>query len=261
MFSRVRDAAFFVRSVGVGDPPLVTTLALSVGSELWCDVTDRFAASRRVVAIDQRGAGRTQGSTAGMTLQTQTDDLVAVVADLGIGQCVHVTESAGCAPALAAAAREPERFVGLVLCAPGDWWLDPPDQREEMPSDVPVPEPAERQEILERMVTRSMVDTDDPVLLRWARALIPDDWERLMTANRVSLTNDLRAVVGEVSTPTLVVHGDADQVSAVDGSRRLVSALPDAELLVLEGVGHAPMVTAPDGVAAAISGFLKRLGV
>jgi len=32
-------------------------------------------------------------------------------------------------------------------------------------------------------------------------------------------------------------------------------------LLVLEGVGHAPMVTAPDGVAAAISGFLKRLGV
>ena len=90
---------------------------------------------------------------------------------------------------------------------------------------------------------------------------IGDDWDSLVDADRVSQTNDLRAVVPEVTTPTLIIHGDGDVITSVDGSKRLLSSLPNGELAILDGVGHAPMITAPDRVAAAITTFLTRIEI
>jgi pimeloyl-ACP methyl ester carboxylesterase len=59
-----------------------------------------------------------------------------------------------------------------------------------------------------------------------------------------------------VDVPTLVIHGDADAVSDVEGSERLVERLPRGELVVIEGAGHVPMVTRPDEVEAAIEDFI-----
>jgi pimeloyl-ACP methyl ester carboxylesterase len=41
-----------------------------------------------------------------------------------------------------------------------------------------------------------------------------------------------------VRVPTLVVHGEADPVISVAGGRATAEAVPDAELLVLPGMGH-----------------------
>jgi pimeloyl-ACP methyl ester carboxylesterase len=38
--------------------------------------------------------------------------------------------------------------------------------------------------------------------------------------------------------PTLVIHGDIDPLVTVSGGRRTAELVPDAELLVLEGMGH-----------------------
>lgn len=64
-----------------------------------------------------------------------------------------------------------------------------------------------------------------------------------------------------MAAPTLVIHGDADAVSSVDGSRRLVEALPRGELVVIEGAGHVPSATRPDEVLAAVEAFLAGLTV
>jgi pimeloyl-ACP methyl ester carboxylesterase len=41
-----------------------------------------------------------------------------------------------------------------------------------------------------------------------------------------------------VRAPTLVVHGDADPLIPLDGGRDTAEAIPGAELLVIEGLGH-----------------------
>lgn len=50
-----------------------------------------------------------------------------------------------------------------------------------------------------------------------------------------------------VEVPTFVVHGDADPLVALAGGHRTADAVPGAELLVLEGMGHdvAPFFWAP----------------
>lgn len=42
----------------------------------------------------------------------------------------------------------------------------------------------------------------------------------------------------EIDVPTLVIHGDVDPLVDVSGGRRTTEAVPGAELVVIEGMGH-----------------------
>jgi pimeloyl-ACP methyl ester carboxylesterase len=42
----------------------------------------------------------------------------------------------------------------------------------------------------------------------------------------------------KIDTPTLVIHGSADKVCDVSGGRATAAAVPGAELVVIEGMGH-----------------------
>jgi pimeloyl-ACP methyl ester carboxylesterase len=44
--------------------------------------------------------------------------------------------------------------------------------------------------------------------------------------------------LASVEAPTLVVHGDADPLIPLEGGRDTARAIPGAELLVIEGLGH-----------------------
>jgi pimeloyl-ACP methyl ester carboxylesterase len=69
-----------------------------------------------------------------------------------------------------------------------------------------------------------------------------------------SLTPD---ELGTLDRPTLLVIGRDDPMGGADVGRRLVAALPDAELLVAEG-GHAPWLRHADSVGPAVASFLDR---
>ncbi len=46
------------------------------------------------------------------------------------------------------------------------------------------------------------------------------------------------AALADVDVPTLVLHGDVDPLVDVSGGRRTAEAIPGAELVVIEGMGH-----------------------
>jgi pimeloyl-ACP methyl ester carboxylesterase len=58
-----------------------------------------------------------------------------------------------------------------------------------------------------------------------------------------------------VTAPTLVIHGARDIVIPLAAARELVRRRPDWTLHVLEGVGHVPMIEAPEAFLAALSGW------
>jgi proline iminopeptidase len=70
-----------------------------------------------------------------------------------------------------------------------------------------------------------------------------------------SMEFDWRHKLGEVTTPTLVIHGSED--FPVEASREWVSALPEACLLVIAGSGHFPHLEAPDVFFPAVERFLS----
>jgi pimeloyl-ACP methyl ester carboxylesterase len=54
-----------------------------------------------------------------------------------------------------------------------------------------------------------------------------------------------------VTTPTLVIHGDADPLVRVVGGYETAESIPNAKLLIIEGMGHSlPIETWPQIIEA-----------
>ena len=62
--------------------------------------------------------------------------------------------------------------------------------------------------------------------------------------------------LARVTCPVLVVHGTADRSAPYEGGRAWARRLPNARLLTLDGVAHAPWIERPDAVVDALATFL-----
>jgi pimeloyl-ACP methyl ester carboxylesterase len=63
-----------------------------------------------------------------------------------------------------------------------------------------------------------------------------------------------------VRTPTLIVHGTRDPLLPVRGARAMVRLMPNAELLVVEGMGHAIASFRYEMMADAVQRNANRAG-
>ena len=67
-------------------------------------------------------------------------------------------------------------------------------------------------------------------------------------------TEDLR----RLDLPTLVIHGADDPLIAVDGGRATAAAVPGAELLIIDGMGHELPPPVWPTVAERIAALVRR---
>jgi pimeloyl-ACP methyl ester carboxylesterase len=84
----------------------------------------------------------------------------------------------------------------------------------------------------------------------YARGLNPAGAARQLTA--ILASGSRRRALRQVTAPTLVIHGDADPLVPLAAGTDTAASIPGAELMVLEGMGHAlPMPMWPriiDGI-------------
>ena len=67
---------------------------------------------------------------------------------------------------------------------------------------------------------------------------------------------DLRTKLDEIDVPVYLQTGSEDAATPVEWAREIAEMLPDAELEVVEGVGHFPFVEAPEESLPAVERFL-----
>jgi esterase len=70
---------------------------------------------------------------------------------------------------------------------------------------------------------------------------------------------DLWSLALEIRCPVLLLRGETSDILSPDVAERFVAALPDARLVVVPGVGHAPTLSEPEAVAA-LQSFLPGAG-
>lgn len=63
---------------------------------------------------------------------------------------------------------------------------------------------------------------------------------------------DFPAILSEIEAPTLVLWGTEDRVIDVRNASLVADALPNSRLEILEGIGHVPMIEAPERTAELI---------
>jgi non-heme chloroperoxidase len=66
---------------------------------------------------------------------------------------------------------------------------------------------------------------------------------------------DLSGRLGEIAAPTLLIHGERDAIVPGSEQKWLLSRLPNARLVTLDGTGHAPHWERPERYATELATF------
>ncbi|MBU2551664.1 MAG: alpha/beta fold hydrolase, partial [Proteobacteria bacterium] len=96
------------------------------------------------------------------------------------------------------------------------------------------------------------------VTLAYDRGYCPEGIARQFVA--IIASGNRKPALANIAAPTLVIHGSADPLVPVAGGYDTAEAIPGAELLVIEGMGHDFPRQAWDRIIEALAGLARRAG-
>jgi len=187
-------------------------------------------------------------STLAYTLEDMADDAVAVL-DAAGAEAAHVAGiSLGGMIAQLLATRYPARVRSLasIMSTPGDRAVGQPTA--EAASVLMSSMPGDRERYIDQAVANTRAISsgtaypfDEDAVRRGAargfdRAYHPKGTGRQFAA--ILAAGDRAAALGQIRVPTVVVHGEQDQIIGVSGGEATAAAIPGARLLRVPGLGH-----------------------
>ena len=249
-----------------GKPPVV--LVMGLGAQLigWPDglCAELVARGLFVIRFDNRDAGESthlasapppnmfaalagDTSSAAYTLSDMAGDAVGLLDALGIESAHFVGASLGGFVAQTIAIEHPRRVRSLtsIMSSTGDRRVGQP-HAEALALFAGVP-PTTREQVVQRMREASRVlgspgyDRDVDALAERTGRAFDRGYDPLGLARQavaVLASGDRTARLRELSVPALVIHGAADRMCDVSGGHATAAAVPGAELVLIEGMGH-----------------------
>lgn len=236
-------------------PPVLFIHPINLAGICWAEVVSRLERQRFCLLPDLRGHG---GSDAHPPygIDAWAEDCLAVLDHFNIQQVHIVGGSLGGPLAVVIAARAPDRIAsiaafGSALKIEGEGL----DEVIDMLRDKGVREtfrllipelsvaPGTAPEVVERILTFTNPNDAETVAAIWTAAI----------------STDVRHAAREVRCPALVVCGEHDKTCTPVQAAEMAKAL-GTDLVIIPGVGHIPMLEAPETTAALISQHLARHG-
>jgi 3-oxoadipate enol-lactonase len=246
-----------------GAPAVLMIQGLGADKHGWDMQRFVLATRYRVIALDNRGAGRSDKPFGHYSLEQMADDVVSVLDDLGIDSAHVVGASMGGAIAQLVALRHPQRVRSLTLactaCRHHPW----------------------RRELLTGWATKATEQGMGTMTAEAARWVIgPRSFRRVFPAfgwlgplalgrPAHAFAAQVRAILAtdetmadrlaDITVPVLVMVGNQDILTPRGDSEELAERLPNAELVVISGAAHGFMVEHASTFNRVLLEFLGRV--
>jgi non-heme chloroperoxidase len=225
----------------------------------------------RVIAHDRRGHGRSTQTDSGNDMDTYASDMAALVKALALQNAVHIGHSAGGGEvARYVALAERGRVAKMVLIAAvTPMMLRTPNNAGGLPIEVfdgfRTAMVANRAQFYRDIpagpffgFNRAGAKISEGVIQNWGRQAmmggIKAQYDCVKALSETDFTDNLKAI----GVPTLILHGDDDQIVPIADSSLLSAKLVrDASLKVYPGLPHGMCTTHPDIINPDLLAFIK----
>ena len=235
-------------------PPVLLLHELGGSAESWRDVTSLLASRRRVIALDYRGAGRSEKPPGSFPLETLADDAAALLRGLNLPRTDVLGGALGSLVGVLLAGQHPALVRRLVLFAVSD------DRDERTAAYVTERAARVRREgmrpVAETSLANAFPAAHSAARNRYLPLYLGHDPAGYAALFLALATSSLGTPVWEaVRVPTLVCSGAHDFIWPPDHGRRVAARIAEARFEVLEDAGHFPHLQTPVAVTALAERF------
>lgn len=250
---------FFFEDSGSDGPPIIWSHGFLMDHTMF-DPQVAGLDGYRHIRWDERGFGRTP-ATGPFTYWDSADDAVALLDHLGIEAAVFAGMSQGGFLSMRAALAHPDRVRALILIDTESGKEDDEviESYQGMVAAIAHGDEETRSGVFD--IVAGLIIGDETLNAEWKAKWTAAAPEAIIHPGGCLLDrDDITDRVGEITQPTLVVHGTEDAAISLDKAKALCEALPDCRGLVeVPGAAHAANLTHPDIVNPPIAEFLASL--
>ena len=244
--------------VGEG-PPLVLVHGAAEDSRIWQPQIAGLADEFTVVAWDEPGAGRSSDLPEGFGLAGFADGLAALIQTLELGPAHIAGLSWGGTVVLELYRRHPGLVATLIMIDTYAGWK----------GSLPAGEVRARVAGVRQMLAAPHEDfnptlpglfaSDPPAEFVPLLAAIAADVRPATLGHELSIMaeTDLSDLLPHVAVPTLLIWGHVDVRSPLGIALQFEEAIPETELVVIEGAGHVSNLERPEQVNDAVRRFCR----
>ncbi|MBA5690471.1 alpha/beta fold hydrolase [Rugamonas apoptosis] len=232
--------------------------------ESWLSLAQHLGQTRRIVIPDLPGHGNSSADLSlNYDISHQTSRVLAFMNRLDLEKVHLIANSMGGAIALRLASQHPDRLASLQLidCAGAQSTPDTITAMFKDGTNNPL------------VAVRSLADFK--LLMNTAMSkppYIPGFFLAVLADRKISRASidekiyrdiardlDQRAILERIAVPTSIIWGAEDRILSVEDAALLHEKIAGSEKLILEGLGHVPMVEAPKLLASHCLRFLNAL--
>ena len=245
--------------------PIVFAHGFGCDQSMWRKVAPDLATDHRVVTYDLVGSGGSDLDSYDRErysrLESHAEDLVELCHELDVRDAVFVGHSVAAMVGVLAHVTHRDLFSALVLVGPSARYLDD-DGYVGGFSRIDI------DDLLETMDSNHL-GWQDPlsgmVMANADRPELKAELEAVFCRNRpdiarhfagVTFLGDNRDDLDKVDVPTLVLQTRHDAIAPVTAGQLVHERIADSRLVVIEGYGHCPHLSAPGETITAIREFL-----
>ncbi len=260
----VNGTRLHVERSGRGEPLLWIT-GFTISSAVFRPVLPRYDERFDDVIYDHRGTGRSAARWGPTSIPELAADAAGVLDRLGIASAHVLGLSMGGMVAQELALRFPERVRGLVLggTTPGGPLAARPSVRElaALGGAMATAGRGPGRPWLAGALFSDAFRREQPERVRELLrgfAAHPPSWRGASAQWWATVYHDTVSRLGRIQAPTLVMHGGADAMAPLANARLLAERIPDAELAIVPGAGHAYLLERPEESFRLLTGWLDR---
>jgi 3-oxoadipate enol-lactonase len=245
-------------------PPLLLIHGFPLHRQLWTGQWKGLSDISRVIAPDLRGHGESESGGSPYKMEIFAQDCFGLLDKIRIIDPLFVCGlSMGGYIAMAMLRIHPERIAGLILTATRAS-ADSLEGKANRDKSIFLAQTQGASPIIDSMLPRllsPMSFTNRPEIVQTAQKIMASIPVSTIIKDLQGLKErpDSTSLLARSTKPTLIIHGEDDQIVPLTEAQALQQTIPGAQLTILPESGHLLNLEQPDLFNAAVRKFIGKI--